>query len=116
MINLNNYIFEKLRINKDLKTANEILLDDVKKIIIDYLKKNNWFDHYQDDFSVTPKQDSNSRETVTICLYYPEELNSEKNITKIGVDIATRIKKELHVDWEWMLNKDNCNLIFTNDI
>lgn len=118
MKKINKYIIEKLHLNKNLVSPDEELINKVKDIIIKYLEEHNWFDCYMDDFSVTPRESvsENGRKDLRVYLYYPEELSKRISIDKIGVDLAVTIKKELHVDWEWMLNGDNCYLLFTNGI
>ena len=111
---INNYIFEKLRINKNTNfySSKADLLNKIYDIIINCLKDEKWLNYTEDDFKIT----YDDRKGLSVILRYPEDIVNKNVITDIGLNIAIKIKKELHVDWAWMLNEDEHKLIFSDDL
>ncbi len=108
MKKLNQYIVEKLKIDKEVDPATKF--DKLKKLIKDWLEDHSWFDLDEDQFTIKPLKDRG------ISLELPPNSNPAKLIEKIGLDICTQIDKQLHLDYYWSADKENNKLIFSDSI
>lgn len=109
MQRINNYIFEKLKINKDSKLSNEDKYLNVIDILLNYLEDNRYFGFNYKDFEIKSKHEHE------ICLIIPKEL-TKSNITTIGTDIAIKIKRECKLDWFWMYDENNSIITWGDEI
>lgn len=119
MININNYIVEKLSINKDTKFINHRSEDEIRKDSIEFIKKflkdNTEYKNEGDDYEISLKND----DYIFLVIYSADK----KELEKIGDDITVELKKEgLMGEYEWYemgsSNKSWCNkkLIFRVNI
>jgi len=103
MINLNIYVTEKLRVNKNTKLpSNPSDLNKVEDIIIDYLKEHTYFGCNRNDFEIVKKQDTGN-EKLYVFLKYKNK-HFEKWHKLVGKQITDIIKKKLGNNWYWNLN------------
>lgn len=109
MQRINNYIFEKLKINKDSKLSDEDKYLNIIDILLKYLKDNYYFGFSDKDFEIKSKHENQ------ICLIVPKEL-VRSNISTIGTDIAIKIKRECKLDWFWMYDGDNFKITWGDEI
>ena len=100
MNNLNQYIIEKLHLNKDIKISNEInkveTIDYVTNVIYDTLK--NDFNLTKNDFKIYSVTQENfiantPQEAIAISLYLKKENSRNK---KLHEDIKDKLSKELY--------------------
>ena len=111
MKDLNIYITEKLRINKDTKINKwSKELEKVQTIIYQYLVDHSWFDEKETDFKFLINDDG------TISLFYPKgKLSNAEALRKtIGKYICKEIEKDLALEYAWDLNDDRGEIIFMN--
>ena len=110
MKDLNIYVTEKLRVNKDTKIKWSEELEKVQIIIYQYLIDHSWFDEKETDFKFPINDDG------TISLFYPKgKLSNAEALRKtIGKYICKEIEKELDLEYAWDLNDDRGEIIFMN--
>lgn len=109
MQRINNYIFEKLKINKDSKLSDKDKYLNVIDILLKYLKDNYYFGFNKKDFEIKSKHEHE------ICLIIPKELK-RSNISTIGTDIAIEIKRECKLDWFWMYDVNNLTITWSDEV
>lgn len=97
MNNIKQYIFEKLKINKDSKDDKDIVLKD---FIIHYLDKNNSL-KYEKDYNINFRSDEKNGKYIDI-KFLNFNYDDLKKINKI--DLCKQIEKELSYDYYWSLD------------
>ena len=108
MKELNKYIFEKLKINKE--TNSNKSFDKIKKFIKDYLEDHSWFDLDENQFNIELLKYGG------ISLEFPANSAPASLIETIGLDICTQIDKQLHLDYYWSADKENNTLTFSDSM
>lgn len=109
MININEYIIEKLHINKNSKYQLESDIESdinnlgrIEDIILDYLKEHNYFGYNHNDFNISKKQDPGNQKLYVFLIYKKKDFY---NIAKkVGKEITNIIKDKLPGKWYWALN------------
>ena len=117
LINLNEYIYEKLHLNKDIKISDLSLLDKVEDVLINYLKRNNWFDTNHYDWEITKKEDTGNK-NLYVFLKYPKELPNkiDYKLDSFRFNLTVEINKKLKVDWYSTVHKDDNKIEFSDNI
>ena len=112
MKDLNKYVTEKLRINKNTKLPSDPSnLGKVEDIIIDYLRQHTYFGCNRNDFEIVKKQDTGN-ENLYVFLKYKDK-HFEKWYKLAGKQITEIIEKEIGGNWYWDLNYIDA-VIFSN--
>lgn len=118
MKTIDNYILEKLHLNKDIKISSDLsLLDKVEDVLINYLKRNNWFDTNQYDWEITKKENTGDK-NLHVFLKYPKELPSkiDYKLNSFRFNLTVEINNKLKVDWYSSVDKENNKIEFTDNI
>lgn len=128
MRNINLYIIEKLKLNKDTK-ATSVELENIKELIEKWLDIHSYFDMSPTDFKILLYDDLDKKSkarifsddidnTKAVILQFPKNTNPYDLREAIGKNIAEKIDKELHLDYFWELQEidDNCLICFSDDI
>lgn len=107
MININEYIIEKLHINKNSKYQPEPESDinnlgRIEDIIIDYLKEHKYFGYNHYDFDISKKQDTGNQNLYVFLIYKQKDFY--KNAKMVGKEITNIIEDKLSGKWYWGLN------------
>ena len=106
MKNLNKYIFEKLSINKDTKIIDSELFEEVKWIIIYWIRNNLRCNISDCEIKMIKEKE--------FSLTLP---NSQNDLIGIGTALCTEInKKQKKEEFYWSADKENNRLLFGTDI
>jgi hypothetical protein len=73
MININNYIIEKLHINKNIKLPGEEMLQKIQNLVIKWFDEHYNYTGFEKDFKITKNLDDKK-----IIFYIPREVISDK--------------------------------------